>query len=692
MRGGVRAFIVAAVTVITARLGRFASPRLRLGVDAAFAIAVAAAQALVMLASSGLGVGAQLAGVACAGGFVALAWRTRYPTTVLAITYATVFAQELIAPHVQSPIHFLAILVANYSLGAHARRRALVAGVVLGAPAVAVGHALGQRVQEFSDLSTDAFFFGILVVAPAAVGRIVRARAELAERLAAASDRLSALREQRVSTAVVAERARIASALQRAMLGGLDALAAHAQAASLEQVTALEGAARQTLGVMRGLLAGLRSGPPAHSPSVSLVSLHERVAVALATEADPVSVATDVHQSPPRAADPTLRARGAVLSMARLDLALGVVGALLGGAALITSLASGSQHGPRLLSAVLAAGTVAPIAWAHRAPWPTVTVGLAALLAHAAVAMPADPLSGITPTGLLLCYPLVVGAHRNARAAAAGLLACLGTAVLLPLVDPRAASDAYTELPATAAIIVGVWAAGRALAARSRLLCSLADTAIAIDREQRALAQERVGAERDRLARELHDAFAHSMTVIVLQAGAARRVWNTNRRLAREHADVLRDTVGEVLGELRALVLAVAHDPEQAPAVLRLEGLVRRAQSSGIEAELTVTGDQRPVPAEVEQTASRIVQEALTNAARHAPGAAVRVRIHNARDSLSIVVENGAPVRAPDARDGGGHGLPGMRERAAAGGGTLAAHALPDGGFRIAASLPLAAP
>lgn len=696
LRGRMRrrrcAAIVALVTVSGASLRRFSSPRLRLGADAAIPIAIAAAQALIVLASGGLGTEVRLVGVVCAGGFVALRWRTCVPLAVFVVTFAAVFAQELLAPHLQSPVPFLAIFVASYSLGAHARLAALVVGVALGVPGVAVGHALGPPVHTFSDLSADVFFFAVLVLAPAVVGRVVRARAELAARLQASGRRLNALREQRVSGAVVEERDRIFTELERVMLGGLEGMAVHAEASSLEQVTALERAAREALAAMRGLLAGLRAGLQELGPSRSLSELHERVWLALAAGSDPAALAVGRESLGSADEDATLRRRGAMLSGRRVDFGLGVVAVVLSCVALLTTLVGTSHHGPQAIDALLAAATVAPIAWARRAPWAATVVAVAALLAHAGVAMPSDPLSGITPIGLLLFFPFALGARRGMRDASAGLLLCLAAAALLPVVDPRASSDAFGELAATAAVIVGSWAAGRVLAARSRMLSSLADAAIAIEREQRALAHERLVEERNRVARELHDAFAHSMTVIVLQAGAARRVWNTNTALAHQHAAVLRETVREVLGELRELILAVTHDPQHAPALLRIEGLVQRARSSGMEVELAIGGEP-PIAAgaEIDLAAYRIVQEALTNAAKHAPGARVQTRIDYSPDGLSIVVENGRPLRAPEAGDGSGHGqgLQGMRERASACGGNIVAAPRRDGGFQVAASLPL---
>jgi signal transduction histidine kinase len=107
---------------------------------------------------------------------------------------------------------------------------------------------------------------------------------------------------------------------------------------------------------------------------------------------------------------------------------------------------------------------------------------------------------------------------------------------------------------------------------------------------------------------------------------------------------------------------------------------------------LVVSGEPAAVGAAIERAACRIVQEALTNAARHAPGALVRVAIDRRDSALSIVVENGPPVRRPEAENGSGHGLQGMRERTTECGGALRAQPVSDGGFQVAASLPLSAP
>jgi signal transduction histidine kinase len=329
---------------------------------------------------------------------------------------------------------------------------------------------------------------------------------------------------------------------------------------------------------------------------------------------------------------------------------------------------------------------VAPIAWSRRAPLRAAAVGFAAGIAWSALAAPSDPLTGVAPTGLLICFPFAIGARYTLRTASAALVMYLVATAALLAVDPQRSSDTGAVVPTT---IIDTWAAGYALGARSRLVSGLADTAEEIERDHELLAREGRNEERNRVARELHDAFAHSMTVIVLQAGAARRAWTANPDLARRHAAVVRQTLEETLGELRELILAVAEDQDQAAAVPPIERLIDRTRASGAHVELLIDGSRRAATAEVEHTAYRIVQEALTNAVRHAPGAEVRIRVRFSDAELAIEIENGPCQPRVGPAEGVGHGLRGMRERAASCGGELAAAQRPGGGFLVATRLPL---
>jgi signal transduction histidine kinase len=155
---------------------------------------------------------------------------------------------------------------------------------------------------------------------------------------------------------------------------------------------------------------------------------------------------------------------------------------------------------------------------------------------------------------------------------------CLAAAELTDALDPAANFTPTTVAPALA-LIIGAWAAGRVLRDRSRMLSALAETAVAIEREHELVVRSARTSERARVARELHDAVARAMTVIVLQAGAARRVWESDQDLAREHTETLRKTVSELITELRAT--AVALDRATDAGARNLERLIGRPRQPG---------------------------------------------------------------------------------------------------------------
>jgi signal transduction histidine kinase len=252
-------------------------------------------------------------------------------------------------------------------------------------------------------------------------------------------------------------------------------------------------------------------------------------------------------------------------------------------------------------------------------------------------------------------------------------------------VDPAASFDPVTIGPALA-LVAGAWAAGRVLRDRGRMLERLADTAAGIEDEREQLVSAARSSERTRVARELHDAVAHAMTVIVLQAGAARRVWSSDPALAGQHTATLRRTVSELITELRAMMIALAGGEHAEND--RLDRLLERAGASGMRVDLDVTGDRGALAPALEHTAYRVLQEALTNAARHAPGTDIRVRLDFGRTGLALEVDNEIPSPTPPATTGPGQGLRGMRERVEACGGPLATGTEPTGRFTVRAWLP----
>jgi signal transduction histidine kinase len=207
-----------------------------------------------------------------------------------------------------------------------------------------------------------------------------------------------------------------------------------------------------------------------------------------------------------------------------------------------------------------------------------------------------------------------------------------------------------------------------------------------------------VADERLRIARELHDVVAHSMSLIAVQAGVGAHLIHDDPAAAEKALTVIADTSSEALAQTRSVIgLLRSGDDAQpsVPGLAALEPLVEGVREAGLPVDLRVEGAVRDVPAAVDLAAYRIVQEALTNAVRHAPGRPVTVRLARDGDGLSVDVDGAgpggaAPAGAPAAA-GSGYGLVGLRERATAVGGTFAAGPTPDGGFRVTARLPVGA-
>jgi signal transduction histidine kinase len=215
-------------------------------------------------------------------------------------------------------------------------------------------------------------------------------------------------------------------------------------------------------------------------------------------------------------------------------------------------------------------------------------------------------------------------------------------------------------------------------------------------REQEQQGRSALLEERARIARELHDVVAHHMSVIAVRAETAPfRIPGLPEPVKDDMAEtsaIAREALTEMrrlLGVLRGADSGAERGPQ--PGMDRLEGLVAAVRGAGLAVDLRVTGVRRPLPSGVELSAYRILQEALSNALRHAPGGHATVEVHHAPDRLRLRVRNDAPPdvgdRPPPAAPG--HGLIGMRERAAMLGGTLAAGPTPDGGYLVEAVLPL---
>lgn len=251
----------------------------------------------------------------------------------------------------------------------------------------------------------------------------------------------------------------------------------------------------------------------------------------------------------------------------------------------------------------------------------------------------------------------------------------------------------------------GAWYFGDNAYRSARAKAALEQRTAELATERERSRRQAVALERVRIARELHDVVAHHVSVIGVQAGAARRVLQSDSAAAATALEAIESSSREAVTELHALLGTLRADGEPEPAaastlgIAQIEALAAEARSTGVPTAYAVVGEPRPAPPLVEASAYRVAQEALTNVRKHAgPAATADVRVRWSAASVEVEVANSGAVRrptdasaatAPDAAAGSGLGLIGMRERVAAAGGELEAGPRPRGGFLVRAAFPL---
>ena len=337
---------------------------------------------------------------------------------------------------------------------------------------------------------------------------------------------------------------------------------------------------------------------------------------------------------------------------------------------------------PAAVAWVLVVAHCLPVAVRRRAPRAAFAASFAAGAAYLAFRW---PMVGLGLAALVMTYSLAAFASR--RDSLAGLAAVAAALVAAALVGAR--HPQLDTLLGNLVVTSAAWVLGDSTRRRRE----------EAEARQHRLARQAVTEERLRIARELHDVVAHSMTVIAVQAGTGRMVIDDDVDHARRALRSIEDTSKRALEEMRRLLGVLRADsPEAAalapvPTLDDLDRLVAHAVEGGTPVDLRVDGDPRPVPAGVELAAYRILQEALTNVRRHAPGAPAHVRLGYADDALVVEVENrladGGTAGGAAGAAAAGHGLLGMRERVSVYGGAFEAGPGPGGTFRVRASLPL---
>ena len=269
----------------------------------------------------------------------------------------------------------------------------------------------------------------------------------------------------------------------------------------------------------------------------------------------------------------------------------------------------------------------------------------------------------------------------------------LGGAIALNALSNLIAGSPATDLGLGFGIFTLVWYIGRRIRIRGDYLALLQNRATQLEREHAAEARRAVAEERTRIARELHDVVAHRVSVMTVQAGAAKTVSAADPDGARRAMEAVEQAGRQALNELRHLlgVLRPVTDADglgPQPGIAEVRRLVDQFRDAGLDISLTVDAAQTDLPARVDLSTYRIVQEALTNVLKHAgPSARTEVRLGSDNERVAIeVLDNG---QGATILPGSGHGIAGMRERAQLLGGSLEAGPRPGGGFQVVAHLPI---
>jgi signal transduction histidine kinase len=286
---------------------------------------------------------------------------------------------------------------------------------------------------------------------------------------------------------------------------------------------------------------------------------------------------------------------------------------------------------------------------------------------------------------------VLFGMRPERRQAIAGLMFLIGINAIVTRNDPERAIGEFIWIGIMFSI---AWVVGFAISGTARQAEEARERAALAEREREERARLAVADERARIARELHDVVGHSVSVMTVQASAVRRLLTPEQEREREALLVVERTGREALAEMRRMV-GVLRRPEEAPALApqpsleHLEKLVEQAREAGLPVELKVEGEAVKLPAGVDLTAYRLVQEGLTNAIKHARAKRAEVLVRYADGQVEVSVSDDGS--GDGGGDSGGHGLVGMKERVSVYGGELEAGPRPEGGFRLRARLPVPA-
>lgn len=570
-----------------------------------------------------------------------LALRRRHPLLAMSCYVAAALAGTLVQETLPDPtsrttsafVPIIALLVLSYSLTGYGDRRA----VLVGAPQPVVLVAVVDLLEpEAGSLATGVLFAAVIIVgAPMLAGWLVSSRGRLLADLRRAGARLAREHEDRVRSARAREVLRVWERLSAELSEGLTAISRTAQSGGAAGAESVEATARALLVRTRTTVVEIAAAPHRAAPAIE--------------EPDPEVGAGTV----------------------RAESALPWAVLLASAAGLATVLPMHQSWVAPLPALVLCGLLVAALAATWRYPLAGITVAWAAVVGYDRSVADLGSEQTLTLPLLVVATPFLVGWLERRGLASAGLVVCLAGALACAHDD---------DLLGAVVLAALAWLGGLALRGRVLLLDQVRRAHERLDREREQELDAVVLEERAALARDVHDAVGHSLTVLALQAGAARRLARTDPVACASALATVREVARDAAAQLDGSTVRSTD----------LDALVAGARRTGL--ELTISG-QRALTAATEEVARlvhRIVQEALTNAMRHAPGAPVAVNIDRRHDHLEVRVVNGAAREDPHL-GGSGTGLAALADRAAALGGRLSAGPTPDGGFAVAAELPVRA-
>ncbi|TXL61315.1 sensor histidine kinase [Aeromicrobium terrae] len=566
--------------------------------------------------------------VAGASWLFSLALRRRRPVVpICVITVAGVFGTVVVGlVWPGSPdgagVWIFALMLAAYSLGAHGSGRSVILGALL--PLVVVMFADVTTRTGWARVSGILFVTLFVGVLPTVIGRMVRIRADRLRILHDQRERILRARQGERESAVLTERLQTVERLQPTLVDGLQSLAAAAESGG--DAGAIETSARELLTRTREEVVTLTA--PVDEPAGPDVADVDHLAV-VRSAAQPWTV--------------------------------------IGAGALVAGLVAESRvldvgADWAVVPAALAVGAPLVLAW-----WRPVLAVTLAWVGAAIFSRGVAPLDGsLSETGFAFAAAFAVSALSTRTVAVVGLVVCWAGQLGGVGTDDPLGDGVFLLL---------AWLGGLAVNEASRLVEQTRANNELMAQQEAAAALRAVVEERLRLARELHDAIGHSLTVVALQAGAARRLADADPGRARE---VMRT----VAAAARSGVASLALDGTDGD----LGGLLDRVRATGLGVEAQVDDGLSP---DQRAAAFSVVQEALTNVLRHAPGSRAHVLVRRVEGSVEVVVANTAPTAAGSG-PGTRRGLAGLEERVAAGGGAVTWGPTGDGGFQVRALVPVA--